>query len=127
MIQERISAANTTGRLGEIIVTFHLEANAIQTAVVDREEIDLWVRTPDKRMLTVQIKTCSAPKTHKGRRPDCYSFHIPAKSSADLFALVALDRGIVLFYPTGTPRIASIKSEQFTREAMQASISEHLT
>jgi hypothetical protein len=127
MIPERLSPATATGRLGEIIVTFHLEANGIQTAVVDREEIDLWVRTPSQRMLTVQIKTASAAKSWKGRPANSYGFNIPPRqSSADLFALVALDRGIVLFYPRGHPRLQSIHSENFTREAMQASIAEHL-
>lgn len=123
---DKISASTKTGRLGEIIVGFHLEANGVQTAVVDREEIDLWVRTPTGRMLTVQVKTASKPLPRRDTQRDVYSYYLPKTTTADLFALVALDQGLVLFFPNNL-KTSNVRASKFTPEAMVASIAEHLS
>lgn len=104
---------------------YQLERRGIQAVHVDREEIDLWVRTLSGRVLTIQVKAASAsrPGTH-GNGPS-YKFYRPQNTTADLVALVALDAEVVLiFEPKDVPN--TITPRRVTREEMERSIAEHL-
>jgi hypothetical protein len=123
---ERVSPGTRTGRLGELLTTYALESAGVQVSRVDREEIDLWARTPTGRMKTLQVKTCSEPLRDRDR-PLRYRFSIEHGTTADLYALVALDRERVLIYPAHSPAgLGHLKPEIFTTEAQRASIEEFL-
>jgi hypothetical protein len=123
---ERRSKGTAVGRLGELLTVYELERAGIQAAHVDREEIDVWARTKSGRLLTIQVKTCSEPQRDR-TRPLRYRFSVEKGTTADLFACVALDREVVLFFPTtGRRGLGHLKPDSFTLEAQSASIEEHL-
>lgn len=104
---------------------YQLERRGVQAVHVDREEIDLWVRTLSGRVLTIQVKATSSLKPgYKGRGPS-YRFFRPKDTTADLVALVALDAEVVLICkPEDAP--CNITPRRMTREEMDRSIAEHL-
>lgn len=123
---ERVSPGTRTGRLGELLAVYALEKAGVQAVRVDREEVDLWARTPTGRLLTLQVKTCSQPLRDRDR-PLRYRFSIEHGTTADLFALVALDRECMIISPTFQPRgLGHLKPETFTEAAQAASIKEFL-
>lgn len=103
---------------------YQLERLGVQAVLVDRDENDLWVRTPSGRMLTVQVKTATEPK---GRdRAPIYQFYVQNLApSTDLYAVVALQAEVVLFCRPDEMR-TRWKVELFTPERMEASIRELL-
>jgi hypothetical protein len=103
---------------------YQLERLGVQAVLVDRDENDLWVRTPSGRMLTIQVKTASEPKA-RGRRA-CYNFYTENLGpSTDLYAVVALQPEIVLLCrPDEMRKRWSV--DLFTPERMEASIGELL-
>lgn len=105
---------------------YQLERRGVQAAHVDRDENDLWVRTPSGRMLTVQVKAASRPSVYSHDKTPRYRFHIGNLGvSTDLYALVALQAEVVLFCrPEEMRRCWAV--ELFTAERMEASIMELL-
>lgn len=104
---------------------YQLERRGVQVVHVDREEIDLWARTPSGRVLTIQVKAASTarPSAH-GHGPG-YKFFRPRNTTADLVALVALDAEVVLFCsPKDVP--STITPRRMTAEEMERTIAEHL-
>ena len=104
---------------------YQLELHGVQAVLVDRDENDLWVRTPSGRMLTVQVKTASAPTCHGTERTFRVKFHIGNLGpSTDVYALVALHAEIVVFCRPDEMR-KRFPVEYFTRQRMLASLEEH--
>ena len=124
MTQSR-RATSATGRCGELLAMYQLELRGIQAVLVDRSENDLWVQTPSGRMLCVQVKTATEPRQHKrDNRPLLHFGTDHLADSTDVFALVALHAGVVLFCaPQHMKR--RIDPAEFTHERMSASITEH--
>lgn len=105
---------------------YQLERLGVQAVLVDRDENDLWVRTPSGRMLTVQVKTATDPKQYGLNREICYNFYVGNLGpSTDLYAVVALQAQVVLFCRPDEMR-KRWKVELFTPERMEASIRELL-
>lgn len=103
---------------------YELERRGVQCALVDRQDIDLWVRTPSGRLLTVQVKA-SLPRVHTNETQPRYRFDINRSAAPDLYALVALDREVVvLCYRDAAPN--RILADEMTDAAMEASIRELL-
>lgn len=105
---------------------YQLERHGVQAAHVDRDENDIWARTPSGRMLTVQVKTATEPKCYGHDRQPKYCFHVGnLAASTDLYALVALRAEVVLFCaPEDMKKRWDV--ELFTPERMVASIRELL-
>lgn len=113
------------GRLGELLTMYNLERHGIDCALVDRQDADLWIKAPSGKIMTVQVKATLAPRDDKRGKLPRYKFHIEHKDGADLFALVALDRGVVLIFPAkDVPRTSG--QTKMTAEAMEESIQEHI-
>lgn len=105
---------------------YQLERHGVQAAHVDRDENDLWVRTPSGRMLTVQVKTACEPKRYGSDRKHMVYFHIGSMgASTDIYALVALHAEVVIFLRPEDMR-KRFDPSLFTRERMDASIRELL-
>lgn len=104
---------------------YQLERRGVQAVHVDREEIDLWVRTRTGRVLTVQVKAATSFNPGAGGRGPFYKFCQPKNTTADLVALVALDAEVVLICrPEDAP--SSMTPRRMTAEQMERSIAEHL-
>lgn len=98
----------------------------MQVAHVDRDEYDLWVKTPSGRMLTMQVKTASGPTQYGTDRASSYRFHVGnLGASTDVYALVALQAEVVLFCRPDEMR-KRWAVDVFTPEQMEASIREVL-
>ncbi|MEY4863759.1 MAG: hypothetical protein RLZ51_1854 [Pseudomonadota bacterium] len=105
---------------------YQLERHGVQVAHVDREEHDLWVRTPSGRMLTVQVKSATEPTAYGKDKLQTYGFCFRSIGpNTDIYALVALQLEIVLFFRPEDMR-RRVRPELFTRERMEASIRELL-
>lgn len=121
----KFSQPKLTGRLGELLAVYELEKRGIQVAHVDRDDVDLWVRTPTGRMKTVQVKATAAPISN-GSTLQRYHFNTQSACHADLYGLVALDSEIMLFCPCTAGGTQWFHPDSFSPEAMEASIKEHL-
>jgi len=113
--------------VGELLAMYQLERRGVECAHVDRVDYDLWVKTPSGRYFAVQVKAAhltreACPYRHHPR----YKFKLPKHTTADLYAVVALDAEVVVIFPAEAMR-ASIRATAITREAMDASIREHLS
>lgn len=105
---------------------YQLERHGVQVAHVDRDGQDLWVRTPSGRMLTVQVKTATEPRSYGTDRGLRYYFHDGnAAIDTDLYALVALQPEVVLICRPDEMR-RRWAEDLFTKERMISSIRELL-
>lgn len=101
---------------------YQLERHGVQAVLIDRADHDLWVRTPSGRMLTVQVKTATAPSLH-GKRQTLKYFMGNVAQKSDVYALVALHAEIVLFCSPEEMR-HRWPEDAFTAERMVTSIKE---
>ena len=87
---------NDVGRAGEFLVMSRLSALGYYVVHSDSYSDDVWIKLPDGKLYTIQVKTTAE---HKKRGPASghkYTFTCKA-SGADFFALVALDKERILF------------------------------
>lgn len=104
---------------------YQLERLGVQAVLVDRDENDIWVRTPTGRMLTMQVKTATAPIAYPGES-EKYHFYVDNLGpSTDVYALVALQVEVVVFCRPDVMR-KRWPVDFFTAERMAASIRELL-
>lgn len=108
-----------------MLAAYELERRGIQVATVDRDDVDLWVRTPTGRMLTVQVKATSVPQQKHGL-PRYHFSGTLRPIPVDLYALVVLDLEIMLVCPCADARVQWCNPDIFSPEAMDASIKEYL-
>lgn len=121
-----MTAPKQLGLVGELLTMYQLERRGIQVAHVDRDENDLWIRTPSGRFLTVQVKTASEPKCYGHDRRPMYRFFVGnLAESTDIYALVALQAQVVVFCPPKDMR-KRWEVDLFTPERMEATIQELL-
>jgi hypothetical protein len=112
--------------VGELLAMYQLERHGVQVAHVDRDEHDLWVRTPSGRMLTVQVKAAAEPKRYGMAAQASYCFYVQnLAANTDVCALVALQPQVVIFCRPDEMR-KRWAVELFTEERMAASIRELL-
>ena len=81
------------GRLGEHYALYKLESFGIEAFRVDREDVDIWAKLPNKKLISVQVKS-SRRFVEKNRRTH-YRFYFKKQGSkyvpADLAVLVGVD------------------------------------
>ena len=111
------------GRSGEFLVMSRLSALGYYTVHSDSYSDDVWVKLPDGKLYTIQVKTATEHKSRGARSGHKYSYTC-ISSNADFFALVALDKERILFkthqqFPHKTLRI---HRDKFTEQAERDSL-----
>jgi hypothetical protein len=113
-------------RMGEFLAAYLLESHGIEAVHVDRDQADLWVRTPSGRLMTVQVKAASRPIPRQGRQPR-YHWSAQTLAGADVFAMVALDTRLMVIFPAAEVGTSfTLSPSQFTEERQLQSIEEYL-
>jgi hypothetical protein len=93
-----------TGRAGEFLAAYILENNGAECHRVDRRGSDLWVKLPNGKLVTVQVKTAAkalVPKKGKpeAKRSSYYRYHTGTLCNADWYIFVALDLELIRLMP----------------------------
>jgi len=83
---------HSIGNAGEFLVSARFELLGIKTERVDRDEDDLWCKSPDGHFFTAEVKSTSRPAV-ENQRTTQYSFgKKPHKTwSSDVVVFVAID------------------------------------
>ncbi len=87
------SETHPLGTSGEYLVASKFERLGIKTERVDRDEDDLWCKTPDGNFFTVEVKTSQKPSV-EDKRTTQYSFgmkHGKKIWKSDVAVFVAFD------------------------------------
>ena len=106
---------------------YQLERRGVECVLVDRVDYDLWVKTPSGRHLMVQVKAANVARERDAHeRPPRYKFKLRKHTTADVYAMVALDAEVVVIFPADAVP-STIPEWAMTREAMEASIREYLS
>lgn len=111
---------SSIGRAGEFLVAAELEQRGIRCHRVDMQDDDLWVKSSNGDLLTLQVKTTLEPRPDRGR-PLCYAF-TRADGDAQIFAYVAMDIRLFILRGPPTGKTVRIKPADFTQQAMDDSI-----
>jgi hypothetical protein len=113
---------NRVGRAGEFFAAYVLEYYfGVTVHHVDVAQDDLWVRLPDNRICTVQVKTATETKHHSNYKS--YAFSL-GTSGADFYCFVAVDRQLALFSlpPEKSAVKKRIRPRVFTHAGMITSV-----
>jgi hypothetical protein len=118
--------ANTyiSGASGELLTAYVLTRVGLHATLVDAKGPDIWCRTQDGSIFTVEVKTAIAPTPRGVGKPRSYSFQVPDRQ-ADIFAFVALDKERVLFkLPDSLPTYTTVRinPEEFEIRNVLASL-----
>lgn len=123
-------AAEGVARAGEFLAASILESHGSRASHVAIYGTDLWVETPTKRMLRVQVKTASSPVLNDPKRGPFYRYMNSKTRSdhspPDLYLLVALDLQLMLVRDRMGLGGSKILAKHFTPEAQEAGIAKHL-
>ena len=111
---------NSIGRAGEFLVAAELEQRGIRCHRADMDGDDLWVKSANGEIFTLQVKTTYKPRPDR-RRPLYYSF-TRANGDAQIFAYVAMDIRLFILRGKPTGKTVRIKPADFTQQAMDESI-----
>ena len=87
---------NDVGRAGEFLVMSRLSALGYYVVHSDSYSDDVWIKLPDGKLYTIQVKTTTEYRKRGAASGHKYTFTCKA-SGADFFALVALDKERILF------------------------------
>lgn len=82
------------------MAAYILETHGIEVHHVDRAGADLWCKVRGS-ILTVQVKSCTAPVQNNGRSSLYYTYST-RNPVADWYCFVALDRELLLMRPVST-------------------------
>ena len=111
---------SSIGRAGEFLVAAELEQRGIRCHRVDMQDDDLWVKSSNGELLTLQVKTTYEPRSDRSR-PLNYAF-TRADGDAQIFAYVAMDIRLFILRGPPTGKTVRIKPADFTQQAMDDSI-----
>ena len=111
---------SSIGRAGEFLVAAELEQRGIRCHRVDMQDDDLWVKSSNGELLTLQVKTTLEPRSDRSR-PLNYAF-TRADGDAQIFAYVAMDIRLFILCGPPTGKTVRIKPADFTQQAMDDSI-----
>ena len=81
------------GRVGEHYAVYRLEKAGIEAIRIDREDVDLWAKLPNKKIISVQVKS-SREFNFKNRTPHFRFYFRKRKStyrSADISICVGIN------------------------------------
>lgn len=84
------------GRAGEFLVMARLSELGYYCVHSDSYSDDIWAKDGEGRMFTIQVKTVTEHKRRGPRSAQKYEFTCKG-TSADFYALVALDRQRILY------------------------------
>ena len=111
------------GRAGEFLVMSRLSLLGYYAVHSDSYSDDIWIKLPDGSLLTIQVKTVSE---HKRRGPiSRHKYMFCCKgTSADFYALVALDKQRILYYTLQQFRTKTLRihCDKFTEQAEHDSL-----
>ena len=111
------------GRAGEFLVMSRLSLLGYYAVHSDSYSDDIWIKLPDGSLLTIQVKTVSE---HKRRGPiNGHKYMFCCKgTSADFYALVALDKQRILYYTLQQFRTKTLRihCDKFTEQAEHDSL-----
>ena len=117
------SLPSQVGKAGEFFVCYYLTLYyGIECVLVDREDDDIWIKTPNRRIRTLQVKTTLSPVIKRsGPR---YYFNANNSKTADFFVLFAADRQCFLLKRTQNikQKFITLPSWSFTKVNMHRSI-----
>ena len=119
-----MSSTTDIGRAGEFFAAYVLERHGVECHHVDRAGSDLWCQV-NGSITTVQVKTASCPRCPGSRHKRLYyRFFAARPTAARWFALVALDRELLLLKHTSViqKKYLSLDPEEFTPEAQEQTI-----
>lgn len=111
---------SSIGRAGEFLVAAELEQRGIRCHRVDMQDDDLWVKSSNGELLTLQVKTTYEPRSDRSR-PLNYAF-TRADGDAQIFAYVAMDIRLFILRGPPTGKTVRIKPADFTQQNMDDSI-----
>jgi len=115
-----VANRSSIGRAGEFLVAAELEQRGIRCHRVDMQDDDLWVKSSNGELLTLQVKTTYEPRSDRSR-PLNYAF-TRADGDAQIFAYVAMDIRLFILRGPPTGKTVRIKPAGFTQQAMDDSI-----
>jgi len=115
-----VANRSSIGRAGEFLVAAELEQRGIRCHRVDMQDDDLWVKSSNGELLTLQVKTTYEPRSDRSR-PLNYAF-TRADGDAQIFAYVAMDIRLFILRGPPTGKTVRIKPADFTQQAMDDSI-----
>jgi len=115
------------GRIGELLTSYYLEIYKVSCEAVRRQGCDLWCETRELGMLKCEVKSTTKAQHTKSSDKTRYNFFTRSyqKERSDFHAFVALDLGLVLFYPScelPTGRTKNIGPSKFTEPNIKASL-----
>lgn len=122
------------GRAGEFLAAYILESNAAECHRVDRRGSDLWVKLPNGKLVTVQVKTATkalVPKKGKpeAKRSSYYRYHTGTLCNADWYIFVALDLELIRLMPASevTTKGMNLSPHMFNANAQANDIAAFLS
>ena len=89
----RVANSINVGRAGEFLVAAELEQRGIRCHRVDMQDDDLWVKSANGELLTMQVKATIEPRGDRKRKP-CYMF-TRANGDAQIFCVCGIGYTIV--------------------------------
>jgi hypothetical protein len=105
------------------LAAYILETHGVEVHHVDRAGADLWCKL-GHGIVTVQVKSCSAPKQVGDKGQSYYTYYTPP-SDPDYYAFVALDRELLVIKPNDQDAIKSttrIMAQEFNATNQRRSI-----
>ena len=117
----RPPSSTDIGRAAEFLVMARLQMSGIYCVHSDSYDDDIWIKLSDGSIRTVQIK--GATKPYVRNRRTVYHFLV-RPSSADLFAFVAMDVGVMLLKSASEVTVSTrrLDAHDFTKENEEQSI-----
>ena len=112
-----------TGRAGEFLVMSRLSALGYYAVHSDSYSDDIWVKLQDGSLRTIQVKTVSEYKRRGPISGQKYMFCCKG-TSADFYALVALDQERILYYTLQqfSTKTLRINRQKFNEQAEHDSL-----
>ena len=112
------------GRMGEFLAAYLFELHGYEAVHVDRDGADLWVKLPDGRIVTVDVKACSQTTVTACNNYPHYQFNCSAqRRRPDFYAMVALDTRLMVVFPGDKiAKNVKLKPARFSEDIMRESI-----
>ena len=123
------SEVHPFGTAGEFLVSSRFERLGIKTERVDRDEDDLWCKSPKGQFFSAEVKTTLKP-TIENQRTTQYSFgkktHKPWASDVAVFVAFDIER-IIVVSTKNLPTRVRILPSAFTQSIEEKLLNELLT
>lgn len=123
-----MASETDTGRMGEFLASYILETFGIEVHHVSRDGADLWCKIRSDRIVTIDVKSSSAPSLNQ-KAKNHYRFTAKGRVPVDYYAFVALDKQLMIVRPSSevTTRTVSIHVSNFNEALQRRTIEEMIT